>query len=131
MEPADLKPNAPDDAPLEAWLRANAQRPALPDYGFSARVLAALPPRAPAFAGPAAAWSLRGWSCAAAALLGVLIAASVDGSSSSALEQLAGLEHVLRDATVPLADSSTRLALVVTAVSLAFVYRRELKSKLR
>ena len=44
MEPTDLNspPNAHDDARLEAMLRRVT--PALPDDGFSARMLAALPP---------------------------------------------------------------------------------------
>lgn len=44
MEPDDLNSLSPDDAKLEAWLRANASLPRLPDDGFSCRVLAALPP---------------------------------------------------------------------------------------
>ncbi len=53
MEPERLDPAPrPDAAALEAWLRANAAQPPLPDDGFSQRVLAALPP-------PRASWITR------------------------------------------------------------------------
>jgi hypothetical protein len=44
MEPANLTPLPPDRDPLEAWLSAKAPVAPLPDEGFTARVLAALPP---------------------------------------------------------------------------------------
>ena len=44
MEPANLTPLPPDRDPLEAWLSAKAPVAPLPDAGFTARVLAALPP---------------------------------------------------------------------------------------
>lgn len=47
MEPADLNSQSPDDAQLDAWLRQSSVLPPLPDNGFSAQVIAALPPRAP------------------------------------------------------------------------------------
>jgi hypothetical protein len=44
MEPANLTPLPPDRDPLEAWLSAKVPVAPLPDEGFTARVLAALPP---------------------------------------------------------------------------------------
>jgi hypothetical protein len=126
MEPADLNRNSPDDAQLEAWLRANSTRPPLPDDGFSAGVLAALPlaPRTSAIS------SSRGWFCAVGALLGVTIAAISGRHGPSGAEQLAALGPQLESAIAPLADPATLLALVVTALSLVFVYRRELLGRL-
>lgn len=47
MEPTDLNSPDPTDDKLAAFLRSAASAP-LPDDGFSARVLAALPPPRPA-----------------------------------------------------------------------------------
>jgi hypothetical protein len=44
MEPANLTPAPGDDDRLDTLLRRSTEAP-LPDNGFSARVLAALPPR--------------------------------------------------------------------------------------
>ena len=44
MEPTDLNPKSSDDEQIDSWLRASSAVPPLPDDGFSARVLAALPP---------------------------------------------------------------------------------------
>ena len=44
MEPTNLTPLPSDRDPLEAWLSAKAPVAPLPDEGFTARVLAALPP---------------------------------------------------------------------------------------
>ena len=46
-----MKPNQPDDAQIEAMLRENSPAP-LADNGFSACVLAALPPKPKNFADP-------------------------------------------------------------------------------
>ena len=43
MEPTNLTPLPSDRDPLEAWLSAKAPVAPLPDEGFTARVLAALP----------------------------------------------------------------------------------------
>lgn len=51
MEPTDLNSFRDEDAALSALFREQA--PALPDEGFSARVLAALPPPAVPSASPA------------------------------------------------------------------------------
>jgi hypothetical protein len=44
MESANLTPLPPDRDPLEAWLSAKVPVAPLPDEGFTARVLASLPP---------------------------------------------------------------------------------------
>ena len=49
MEPANLTPLPSDRDPLEAWLSAAAPVAPLPDEGFAARVLAALPPSQSSF----------------------------------------------------------------------------------
>ena len=125
MEPKDLKSDSPDDAPIEAWLRARATLAPLPDDGFSTRVLAALPPAARSMK-PA----LRPWLCAAGAIVGCVLAASSGLTAPAAVDQVAALASALQTALTPLADPSFGLALVVTGVSLAFVYWRELTSKL-
>ena len=64
MEPNDLNSLPPDEAQLDAWLRASTTQPPLPDDGFSQRVLSALPP-------PARPDSVRRlWFCVAGALIG-------------------------------------------------------------
>jgi hypothetical protein len=72
MEPANLTPLPTDRDPLEAWLSAKAPAAPLPDEGFTACVLAALPPPQSSFpwhrlllyttgtlSGLAAAWGQR------------------------------------------------------------------------
>jgi hypothetical protein len=66
MEPTNLKPPSPPDDQIEAWLRTSSQLPPLPDDGFSARVVAALPARRQ---------NRRAWLCVAGAVVGVVIAA--------------------------------------------------------
>jgi hypothetical protein len=68
MEPAKLTPSpCPPDA-VETWLRAHAAPAPLADDGFSARVLAALPPP----------WTTFSWRrpllCTAGALSGLAVA---------------------------------------------------------
>lgn len=128
MEPANLKPDSTDDAQVEAWLRANATAAPLPDDGFSERVLTALPAAQPA-APARPAWG--GWLYAAAAVLGVLAASRSGGGGTRELRaQLADLVPAAQAATAPFADPSVLIGLIVTALSLAFVYRRELLARL-
>jgi hypothetical protein len=132
MEPANLKPDSPDDAPIEAWLRVNSTSAPLPDDGFSARVLAALPAPAASPTGERTP-SLRGWLCGGASLLGVIVAANFSGhdpAGATAADQFAALLPPLQTAATSFADPTAWLALVVTGVSLAFVYRREIVTKL-
>ena len=131
MESPDLNPPSPDDARLEAWLRTSGAAAPLPDDGFSARVLAALPPPSPAVA-PAGllaarrrAAHRRAWLCLIGAALGCALAFSGGGS--------AGLDRGV-DALLPaiaaagrlLATPSLGLAAAVTAVSLLVGYWPEL-----
>jgi hypothetical protein len=117
MEPSDLKSSSPDDAQLESWLRTNASLPALPDDGFSGRVLAALPPparhRAPG----------RAIACVIGAVLGAAVAfvqyrqggslPDVDAPVLASLEQLSRPE--------------ISLAVGVTACALLYVFRENLR----
>lgn len=132
MESPDLKSNSPDDAQLEGLLRAHSTLPPLRDDGFSARVVAALPPAVTPRAA-AATSPVRGWLIGAAALLGVVVAARPGGSGAAApgaADQLEAFFAAIQPALAPLADPSVLLALLVSAISLAFVYRRMLWAKL-
>ncbi len=68
MEPIDLNPSDSADRSLEAMLRANAGEP-LPDAGFSARVVAELPPKPERFFG-AREWLGTGVLAALALIFG-------------------------------------------------------------
>lgn len=121
MEPNDLKsPTPPDDAHLEAWLRTHAALPALPDDGFSPRVLTALP--APAR-----------HSRVSPRLLAILLGAAA-GVALAAFKFLAAapLEFsplpIGSEATAALAqlvDPKLLMAVAVTVVTLAFVFWRD------
>ena len=112
MEPANLN-SPPDDARLEAWLREDAGAP-LPDDGFSARVVAALPPRPratsvwlqalPIAVGAAAGVAFMGWRG------GTIDAASV---SSALADGLSWIEQPA--AAIALAIGA--LALVIASPS--------------
>jgi hypothetical protein len=125
MEPTDLKPTPPDDAALEAWLRANAAVPALPDDGFSCRVLTALP------ATVQRAQAQRQLVCLGGALIGTASALIGTATSGSPPPALPALEPALADALAQLATPAVGWAFVVTALSLWFAFRRELRPRLR
>ncbi|MBI2518495.1 MAG: hypothetical protein HYV95_16570 [Opitutae bacterium] len=115
MEPDDLKSAPPDDPALDAWLRANASLPPLPDDGFSQRVLTALP------SAPRSARRL--WLCAAGALAGT-------GVASFKLLQAGGLPALaqsLHAAAGQLATPTVGLALGVSLISLAYVFWSDLR----
>jgi hypothetical protein len=97
MEPIDL--NSPDHA-LEAILRKNAAAP-LPDDGFSARVLAALPPRKKSSTG--AYW---GYGAGILATLWVVL------GPGRLLEHLGGETDSLSSALMPLLATLMDPALV-------------------
>ena len=122
MEPEDLKSPPPDDASFEAWYRAHATRPPVPDHGFTGRVLAALPPPRKQIS------SQRGRFCLAGALLGGAIA-----WSGGLLEALGrpGLEVAHAGAWSPAASPGLGLALGLVVVSLFFVYRDLLWRRIR
>jgi anti-sigma factor RsiW len=77
MEPANLNPPPERDPGLEALLRTAA--PSISDDGFSARVLAALPPKATPDRS-------RVWWCVAGAVAGALFAI-LRGASWTNLQQ--------------------------------------------
>ena len=77
MESANLTPLPPDRDPLEAWLSAKAPVAPLPDDGFAARVLAALPP-------PQSSFSWRRLLPYAAGALGGLAVAWWQGGGGAA-----------------------------------------------
>lgn len=112
MEPNDLKSTPPDDAQLEAWLRAGAMLPPLPDDGFSRRVVAALPPPSPRF-------PPRVWVCGAGALLGVgvMVIAAVTSPPATAFNP--AVPDLLEALALP-------VALAVAALSVWFAFRDRL-----
>ena len=123
MEPADLNHPANDDARLEAMLRRAA--PPLPDDGFSARVLAALP--APEAA--AALWRRIAF-CLAGAAAGYGFALWRGAAWPDLQLELEQFATALVNATSTLADPLLGAALVVTALSLLFAFQSELRERL-
>lgn len=118
MESPDLKPTPPDDAALEAWLRANSNLPPLPDNGFSNRVLVALPRPEPARSHRVG----RSW----------LVLASVVIGSILALAGVLSSGHAVTDALFvslnnPLAAPPALVALVVAAGSVWYAFRDRLR----
>lgn len=121
MEPTDLNPTPPDDAQLEAWLRASAALPPLSDNGFTPRALSALPP-------PARQQSAqRMWFCLGGALVGIIVAAFGAMSSGSQPAKLPALEENILAAFAQLNVPAFGLALGITAVSLWFAFRDRLR----
>lgn len=114
MESPDLKSTPPDDAALEAWLRAHSALPPLPDAGFSHRVLATLPRPHPAPRHHAR----RSWLClAAVAAGGALALGGVLGSAHAVTDDL------FVSLNSPLATPPALIAFAVTACSLWFAFR--------
>jgi len=124
MESPKLTPDSPDDARIEAWLRMNSAAEPLADVGFSARVLAALPP-------PPATESerRRTWLCIVGAMSGAILTAAQGSRWSEAARQFAGLTTEFRAAFTPVADPSLAVGLAFAAAALAFVYWRELRAR--
>jgi anti-sigma factor RsiW len=121
MEPTDLKPIPPDDAELEAWLRASAALPSVPDHGFTQRVLTALPARA------ARRSAQRSWFCAGGALVGIVVAILGALSSGSLPASLPALEETMLGPLARLSVADFGLALGVTLLSLSFAFRDRLR----
>lgn len=121
MEPDDLKSSPPDEAALETWLRTSATLPALPDNGFSTRVLTALPPakqtRFPA----------RLLACFAGAFAGMIVAAWPLLAADNRLENMASLEFELRRALELMSTPAMGLAIGVTVCSLLYVFWQDLR----
>ena len=121
MEPNDLKPTPPDDAQLEAWLRASAAQPSLPDDGFTQRVLTALPP-------PARQPSARRmWFCTGGALVGIIVAALGALRSGSRPGNLPALGDTIIAVLTQLSVPAFGLALGITLLSLLFAFRDRLR----
>jgi hypothetical protein len=124
MEPADLKHPGPDDRQLEAWLRDQPAQPPLPDDGFTARVMAALPPAIDCAALAAArhqAASRRVWLCFLGAVTGLIVArlaapaATLDGAAgevAAVLQQLSAGARQIQSPSLPLALGLTFAALL-------------------
>jgi len=119
MESPNLKPTPPDDAALEAWLRANSSLPPLPDGGFSQRVLATLPR-------PSHRREARhSWLCLVGVVLGGALAlAGVLGSGSAVADEL------FVSLNSPLATPPAVIAFAVAAGSLWFAFRDRVRLRL-
>jgi hypothetical protein len=109
MEPTDMTPSSGDDR-LEVLLRQERSAP-LADSGFSARVLAALPPQQnPWLVG------VRISLLTTAALAGLVVALWQDGGATDLAAQS---EKLIAIASDQLADPWLLVALLATAGSLA------------
>ena len=113
MEPNDLNSPLNDDSRLETLLRQPA--PALPDNGFSTRVLAALPARI-----PARRPELRLVFCSAGAVIGLIIAFLVSTASSSELAGPNEFGQTYSRLVETFSNPNVILALAVAALSLVF-----------
>jgi hypothetical protein len=117
MESADMTPLSPEDARLEKLLSQDLNA-SLPDDGFSARVLAALPPPQ---RDPSPVWG-RITALTAGALAGLAVALW-QGAHWSDLRSVA---TQLGQATSPISDQLTDtglvLVLAITAGSLALAF---------
>ncbi|HVW20265.1 MAG TPA: hypothetical protein VHC86_03545 [Opitutaceae bacterium] len=114
MEPANLRP---DDDPIEALLR-RALPPEVPDAGFSARVLAALP--------PPSRRSLP-WRqillCAAGAAAGAAAALATGHSLQLALPTDAELAAAAQGAAQALSRPANALTVLIAAAALLYAWR--------
>ncbi|HXC03046.1 MAG TPA: hypothetical protein VNU49_10410 [Opitutaceae bacterium] len=117
MEPADMTPLSPEDARLEKLFSQDLDA-ALPDAGFSARVLEALPP-------PQSDQSIR-WgqitALAAGALAGLSIALWQGASWSDLTSIIAQLEQATFQISDQLTDTGLILALAIVAGLLAIEF---------
>jgi len=128
MESSDLNPHPRDDVRLEAWLRTGAGQPPLPDDGFSARVMAALPSAAPAPA-PARVSQRRIFVlCAVGAAIGGVItfAGSIDPAAFTT--PLAALGDAVTRLAGETVSTTGALVVIGTLGSLAIAYWRELRT---
>lgn len=118
MEPTNLNSPPPDE--LDALLRHASRADPLPDHGFSARVLAALPP---ARASVRRRDPRRLVFCAIGGLAGIMVAILNSGSWSEISAGLTSTGPQLSQAFAQLTSPGFGLAVAVTLVSLAFVFR--------
>jgi|GEM_PF-1943265 len=117
MEPEDLTLPARDDARLEAWCRANLSAAPLPDDGFSARVVAALPPPT---------WSrrlTRQRLCLAGLSAGAAVAVAGVLFSEGPAAARPALGTSLAEISTLFATPAAALACGATVVSLWFAFR--------
>ena len=116
MEPSDLNFPSSDDAQIEAWLRTSSRLPPLPDNGFSARVVAALPARRQ---------NRRAWLCAAGTVLGVAVAALGGAFSTDWSSVLPNWPSTGADMGRILFDPMLLCALVVAALSSLYALKSD------
>jgi hypothetical protein len=119
MESPDLKPGG--DEALETWLRHEAALPPLDDAGFSARVLAVLPPP------PSQRNRQRTWICLAGAAMGLAVTAWPVLAAGNPLDRLPSLDEALLLALTQLADPAVGLALLTAGATLLYVFWRSLR----
>ena len=117
MEPADITPPSPEDARLETFLSHDLAAP-LPDAGFSARVLAALPPRQ-RYRAPVQG---RITALAAGALAGLAVALWQGANWSDLISIVSQLEQATLHLSDQLANTSSILALAIVAGLLAIEF---------
>ena len=105
----------PEDAPLDALLRQQAAAEALPDDGFSQRVLTALPPPTRA-ASSRARWIV----CAIGGVIGTIVAAAGLLSAPAASGGWSEVVSATVRGLAVLAEPPAVLALTVAALSWFF-----------
>jgi len=109
MEPADMTPLSPEDARLEKFLSQDLDAP-LPDAGFSARILEALPPQRKR----AIPWA-RIMALTTGALAGLAVALWQGARWSDLMSIAAQLEQVTFQISAQLTDAGFILALAIIA----------------
>jgi hypothetical protein len=112
MESSDLNRSSAGDAELEAWLRRGT--PALADDGFSARVVAALPPPRRSL--------LRPLLCTAAGMLGIAIAFYCGAFASPAWSTEAWRVE-WQQIVAPLRDRNVLFGIVVAIACIGYALR--------
>ena len=118
MEPSDLKSPPPDDTCLETWLRTEATLTPLPDDGFSARVVAALP-------APAPRPRQRAWLCVASAAIGFAVAAANGAFLPGSLAALPQWEQTAIQFGALLTDPMLLLALGTSGLSALYALKSD------
>ncbi len=128
MEPANVNLPPDDEAHLAALLRRTPAE--LPDDGFSARVLAALPPPARRSV-PLLEYPLvRALAFSLAALAGLVFAIFRGLSLDSVHTLETALLQTLREAPLSLSDSSAVLAFTFAALSILYAMKDRLSRSL-
>ena len=115
MESSNLNSSPSDDAALESWLHTNSRLAALPDAGFTQRVVTALPR-------PNRHHFNRWWFSLAGLVVGSTIA--VIGLFTSS-ETAGNTTHSILEGSYSVSSSLTALA--VSICSLVYAFRGELQ----